>query len=88
MDGTTIVSGRLSHVGDADYLTADSSSSPKKYQPTTFKNARDKNFVETADYLATERPFFVAIGKDGLIAALQKLDAQLRQVRAPHSYSV
>ena len=28
-----------------------------------------------------ERPFFVKIGKDGLIAALQKLDRQLRNVR-------
>ena len=39
------------------------------------------NFATTLDYLEEERPFFVKIGKDGLIAALQKLDTQLRNVR-------
>ena len=41
---------------------------------------KNSNFVETADYLKTDRPFFVSIGKDGLIAALQKLDGQLQNV--------
>ena len=40
------------------------------------------NFATTLDYLEEERPFFVKIGKDGLIAALQKLDTQLRNVRS------
>lgn len=40
------------------------------------------NFVKEADYLLGDRPFFVSIGKDGLIAALQKLDMQLRNVSA------
>ena len=40
------------------------------------------NFATAVDYMEEERPFFVKIGKDGLIAALQKLDGQLRNVRA------
>ncbi|KAF7440815.1 hypothetical protein PC9H_001163 [Pleurotus ostreatus] len=39
--------------------------------------AKLDEFITTADYMSTDRPFFVPIGKDGLIAALQKLDAQL-----------
>jgi hypothetical protein len=36
-------------------------------------------FVKALDYTAEDRPFFVNIGKDGLIAALQKLDRQLQE---------
>ena len=43
--------------------------------------AKLDEFITTADYMSTDRPFFVPIGKDGLIAALQKLDAQLVKVR-------
>lgn len=42
--------------------------------------AKLDEFITTADYMSTDRPFFVPIGKDGLIAALQKLDAQLIKV--------
>jgi hypothetical protein len=38
------------------------------------------DFVRAADYMLDEREFFVSIGKDGLIAALQKLDKQLENV--------
>ncbi|GLB35293.1 putative prohibitin homologues [Lyophyllum shimeji] len=38
-----------------------------------------KDFVATVDYTIEERPFFVPIGKDGVIAALEKLDRQLVQ---------
>ena len=41
------------------------------------------NFAMGVDYMEEERPFFVKIGKYGLIAALQKLDKQLRAVWAP-----
>ncbi|KAF9264903.1 hypothetical protein L218DRAFT_212872 [Marasmius fiardii PR-910] len=33
----------------------------------------------TLDYALEDRPFFIPIGKDGVIAALQKLDKQLKQ---------
>jgi hypothetical protein len=39
------------------------------------------NFVKATDYTEEEKPFFVKIGKDGLTAALHKLDTQLRSVR-------
>lgn len=39
------------------------------------------DFVRAADYSLEERPFFVIIGHDGLIGALQKLDKQLVEVR-------
>lgn len=38
-------------------------------------------FVNSIETELEERPFFVRIGKDGLIAALQKLDRQLAEVR-------
>ncbi|KAG5652953.1 hypothetical protein H0H81_002961 [Sphagnurus paluster] len=44
------------------------------------KSTQPKNdFVATVDYTIEERPFFVPIGKAGIIAALEKLDRQLVQ---------
>ncbi len=40
----------------------------------------------TVDYTFEERPFFVPIGKDGILGALQKLDTQLRNVRLSSHY--
>jgi hypothetical protein len=37
-------------------------------------------FLPHQDYLSESRPFFVNVGKDGLIAALQKLNTELRNV--------
>lgn len=37
-------------------------------------------FVQIVDYLEEERALFIKIGKDGLIAALQKLDRQSKNV--------
>ncbi|KAI0754187.1 band 7 domain-containing protein [Daedaleopsis nitida] len=45
------------------------------------------NFAMGVDYMEEERPFFVKIGKDGLIAALQKLDQQLRAAGRVHILS-
>lgn len=39
------------------------------------------DFVTSADQALVDRPFFVTIGHDGLIGALQKLDEQLVKVR-------
>jgi len=38
------------------------------------------------DYTLEERPFFIRIGKDGVIAALEKLDQQLVQVSSCHLF--
>ncbi|KDQ62640.1 hypothetical protein JAAARDRAFT_122591 [Jaapia argillacea MUCL 33604] len=44
------------------------------------QKAPANNFVLARDYLSSEeRPFLIPIGTDGLIAALTKLDGQLRQ---------
>lgn len=40
----------------------------------------DTTFATTVDYMAEDRPFFVKIGKDGLIAALEKLNHLLIEV--------
>lgn len=48
----------------------------------------DKAFLHTVDYTLEERPFFVPIGKGGLIAALQRLDKQLIEVRTLAACSV
>jgi regulator of protease activity HflC (stomatin/prohibitin superfamily) len=42
------------------------------------KKHGDHDFVISSDYSLEERPFFVNIGKDGLIGALQRLDKQLQ----------
>ncbi len=82
---TTVVGGPLSHIGETDYLT-DGRPSPT-YKPSATKtkaglsNSSPQPFGETADYLEQEHPFCVSIGKDGLIAALGRLDEQLRRVR-------
>ncbi len=46
---------------------------------------KPKNIPFLAPQIDVDRPFFVNIGKDGLIAALQKLDLQLRNVGPPQS---
>ena len=83
----------MSSVGDATTVVE---SSPSRYhnrngkprideEPGFMKAAQPKglnaNFAAAVDYMEEERPFFVKIGKDGLIGALQKLDRQLRSVR-------
>ena len=89
-DNTTVVGGPLSHIGDPAYL---SESYPRKASTggKAVHLAHDmppRTFLETAQYTDVERPFFVPIGKDGLISALQKLDTQLRNVSVLPSCSV
>ncbi|KAL6302736.1 band 7 domain-containing protein [Sparassis latifolia] len=45
------------------------------------------NFIKAEDFVAEDHPFFFRIGKDGLIAALQKLDTQLRNSGRQHILS-
>jgi hypothetical protein len=74
-DHTTVVADR-DYAPNTDFL--------KPRPPPTEKvksTSVTHDFLSQADESLEERPFFVHIGKDGLIAALQKLDAQLVQVK-------
>lgn len=82
-DNSTVV-GESSHTQglkpDEDYLK---DSGPRRAGDGYGKSSQPKtgnDFVATVDYTIEERPFFVPIGKDGVIAALEKLDRQLVQV--------
>ena len=46
---------------------------------------RADEFVATMDYTLEDRPFFIRIGKNGVIAALERLDQQLVQVSSCYS---
>ena len=82
VDGnTTVVDGPSPHVdGRPSTLYKPTSKASK---PTRSDHTRQQ-FGESADYLEQDRPFCVSIGKDGLIAALGKLDDQLRKVRSSY----
>lgn len=84
VDGTTVIGGALSNVGDSAYLSESFSKKPSNgkgiQMPIPETDTHSRGFFETAEYMDTDRSFFITIGKDGLIAALQKLDTQLRNV--------
>ncbi|KAG1869672.1 hypothetical protein C8R48DRAFT_96699 [Suillus tomentosus] len=46
--------------------------------PKNLEKVSLHEFSKTADYALEERPFFVPIAKDGIIAALKRIDRQLR----------
>lgn len=90
-EGTTVVGGPATHLSpasvdnrDKDSLHKGADGSATLRKPSVHVNS---NFVHTVDYLETERPFFISIGKDGLIAALQKLDRQLQNSTGSHILS-
>lgn len=82
------------HFADASTVVGDDNSREQqdfmkpKYKETTAPNPAasssskrvGKPFMNDIESGLEERPFFVRIGKDGLIAALQKLDKQLKEV--------
>lgn len=76
IEGSTVVDD-LFTAGEG----SDATPSKPALKPTTTGKGRDyaSEFVATKDYTLEERPFFVRIGKDGVIAALEKLDQQLVQ---------
>ncbi|KAM5543521.1 hypothetical protein V8D89_002772 [Ganoderma adspersum] len=89
-DATTVVDGHAAttsyHAHGNGNLKArhyDEVTPLKKSHPQLFV----ANFATAVDYMEEERPFFVKIGKDGLIGALQKLDGQLRNAGRPHILS-
>lgn len=90
-DNTTVVSGPSSVANRSDLKERNSTRFGNEEDFMKPSSAMDykkgkmpvNDFVRAADYMLDEREFFVSIGKDGLIAALQKLDKQLENVRVP-----
>ncbi|KAH9911645.1 hypothetical protein B0H21DRAFT_782413 [Amylocystis lapponica] len=72
VDGTVLVNG-------AKGVSTDPTEDRTALKESRSIHVGNGALVKTADYLVEDRPFFVSIGKDGLIAALQKLDQQLRK---------
>jgi hypothetical protein len=79
-DNTTVVGQGEAHVSFDGNIHDHSSGKGKEKLPLVFSGADIDGFI-SADYSLEERPFFVPIGKDGILAALQKLDRQLKNVR-------
>lgn len=71
-------------VGDTSYLKRadDTDHSTKDKRLAHGKSRSNHNDFITLDYTIDERPFFIPIGPDGVIEALNKLDKQLLQVLA------
>ena len=72
----------------ADDIPSKASSSPVKAHTSRFQTNTGKSRMSeftTVDYTIQDRPFFVPIGKDGVIAALEKLDSQLLGVGSWHT---
>lgn len=79
-EATTVVGDNFNtdSRGDKDFL---SKASVSPVRPSTKGKDKVDDFVATMDYTLEERPFFIRIGKDGIVAALEKLDVQLLAVR-------
>ena len=86
---TTVVGGGASDVGSHDFDDFRGLSGSKKSPVaettgiTANVSKRPRLPFATADNvdIAEGRPFFVKIEKDGVLAALKKLDGQLKSVR-------
>lgn len=74
--GATTVVGAMSDIGPGEY----DKPWPNGKGKSSFSAPLAAKFGPQPNYLDATRPFFVPIGKDGVIGALQKLDGQLRQV--------
>lgn len=77
-DNTTVVAGPSSVVDRKDISHYQSDSS--KSQPSQHHKRAANDFVRAVDYTMENRQFFVPVGHDGLISALQKLDQELQNV--------
>lgn len=92
VDGTTVVVGPASIANRKELSRERSDDFPAKpYPPITngvskAKAASGHDFSK-ADFPIEDRPFFVPVGKDGITAALQKLDKQLQQVGGTSSHA-
>ena len=77
-DDVTVVGGPSRNVADHGLgKSTDKNGSPLKQG---FDRKTTAGFVDVVDYMQESRPFVVPIGRDGLIAALGKLDQRLKEV--------
>lgn len=93
LDGATVVAGAASVANRKELQRERKDDFPDKpYKP--IPNGLSSTGIvghdfSKSDYAMEDRPFFVPIGKDGVTAALQKLDEQLQQVRdICHYYTI
>jgi len=86
MDGVTVIAGPVSIANRKELLRERKDDFPAKPYPPITNGAAQARVVEKdfskIDFAIEDRPFFVPIGKEGVTAALQKLDKQLQQVGA------
>jgi hypothetical protein len=76
-DNSTVIGGpTVGHGKERERVYSKSAHSDPDARPQAIK----ANFMAT-DYTTKDKPFFVKIGADGLISALEKLDTQLGNVR-------
>jgi hypothetical protein len=83
-DNTTVVAGPSSAVNRKDlshhqYDFVKPEHAPSSSTQAPYPKAQNE-FGRTADLTMADRQFFVTIGHDGLIGALQKLDRELQNV--------
>ena len=86
--GTTLYDGAQSEYGGDPSPTRGKHSGHGNlkvpYETTGISKGSGSNHVsfanDSTDYFASGRPYFVQIGKDGLLPALHKLDKQLKEV--------
>jgi hypothetical protein len=80
-DNTTVVGGPASATNRKDLVRDRIDELQDSYSTYPKKGVLGHEFSRNTDYAMEERPFFVPIGrKDGVITALEKIDAQLRNV--------
>lgn len=70
----------LSHHQD-DFPKKDAAARRTSYSRPKVQQPPQEFFVQTANYFEHDRKFLIHIEKDGLLPALHKLDAQLKEVR-------
>lgn len=84
LDGATVVGGPASVANRKELLREHNDDFPAKPYSSiangVSKAAAIAHDFSKSDYGIEDRPFIVPIGKDGVTAALQKLDKQLQQV--------
>ena len=81
--GTTIVGDNNRKIGD---FTEGVNGLGKGQLPHGLPQKRNKEpFNIAVDYMDESRPYFIKIGKDGVIPALHKLDSEMRNVSLDHT---
>ncbi|EMD35681.1 hypothetical protein CERSUDRAFT_116415 [Gelatoporia subvermispora B] len=96
MDSTSQVGDNMTVVGGGSIAPKDLAldhddhlwkSSANRKSSRGLNTVAEGTFLQAQDYTLGDRPFFVNIGKDGLIVALQKLNTQLKNAGRTHILS-